>query len=78
MAKNNNTQDITFEIVEHIGDISLSSSGWTRELNRVSFNGREARWDLRSWNSSHTRMSKGLSFCDKEMETLAKLLKDRF
>lgn len=77
MAKEKNNE-ITFEITEHIGDISLASSGWKRELNLVSWNGNDARWDLRAWSPNHTKMSRGLSFCPEEMQIIAKLLKDRF
>ena len=37
-----------YEIVEHIA--TLSQSGDTsKELNRVSYNGSPAKYDLRSW-----------------------------
>lgn len=77
MAKTNN-DEITFVITEHIGDISLSRSGWKLEMNLVSWNGKDARYDLRSWNPDHTKMSRGLTFCPEEMQIIAKLLKDRF
>ena len=76
MAKNNNTE-ITFVITEHIGDISLASSGWKRELNLVSWNGNDARYDIRNWSPDHTKMSRGVTFCPEEMQIIAKLLKDR-
>ena len=72
------TNEITFEIVEHIGDISLASSGWKRELNMVSWNGNDARYDLRSWSPDHGKCSRGVSFCAEEMQIIAKLLKGRF
>lgn len=77
MAKEKNNE-ITFEITEHIGDISLASSGWKRELNLVSWNGKDARYDIRSWSPDHTKMSRGVTFCPEEMSIIAKLLKDRF
>lgn len=77
MAKTNN-DEITFEITEHIGDISLSSSGWKRELNLVSWNGKDARYDIRSWSPDHLKMSRGITFCPEEMQIVAKLLKGRF
>lgn len=78
-TKNNNTnQEFTFEIVEHIGVLSISSSGWTRELNRISFSGGAPRYDIRSFDPEHKKMSKGLRLHEKELETLVKLLKDRF
>ena len=77
MAKTNN-DEITFVITEHIGDISLASSGWKREINLVSWNGNDARFDIRSWSPDHSKMSRGLTFCSEEMQIIAKLLKGRF
>ena len=33
--------DFKYEIVEHIGTLSESAKGWTKELNRISWNGGE-------------------------------------
>lgn len=77
MAKKNN-EEITFVITEHIGDISLSSSGWTRELNLVSWNGNDARFDIRSWSPDHSKMSRGITFCPAEMKIIGQLLAGRF
>lgn len=30
--------DFKYEIVEHIGVISESAKGWTKELNKISWN----------------------------------------
>ena len=35
------SMDFTFEIVEHIGVLSQTNNGWKKELNLVSWNGRE-------------------------------------
>ena len=37
-------------IVHQIGKISESSTGWTKELNLISCNGKEAKYDLRDWH----------------------------
>ena len=50
--------DIKFEIVEEIAVLSESNSGWKRELNLVSWNGREPKYDLRDWDENHVRMGK--------------------
>ena len=31
--------DFKYEIVEHIGTLSESAKGWTKELNKISWNG---------------------------------------
>lgn len=79
MAKRTDTQGITFEIVEHLGNISIQSNGWIKELNLVKWNGAEtAKYDLRTWSPDHEKMSRGCTFHKTEMEALAKILKDRF
>ena len=39
--------DIKYEIREKIGTISESPKGWKRELNLVSWNNKEPKFDLR-------------------------------
>lgn len=39
--------DIKYEIVEHIGVISESAKGWTKELNKISWNGGEPKYNIR-------------------------------
>ncbi|MDU5806396.1 MAG: YdbC family protein [Peptoniphilus harei] len=69
--------DFKFEITEHLGTLSESPKGWTKELNKVSFNDRPAKYDLREWDPDHQKMSKGVTLNDEEMEILSKILKDR-
>lgn len=69
--------DFKFEITEHLGTLSESAKGWTKELNKVSFNDRPAKYDLREWDLDHQKMSKGVTLNDEEMEILSKILKDR-
>ena len=69
--------DFKFEITEHLGTLSDSAKGWTKELNKVSFNDRPAKYDLREWDPDHQKMSKGVTLNDEEMEILSKILKDR-
>ena len=38
--------DIKYDIVEEVGVVSESSTGWTKELNLISWNNREAKYDL--------------------------------
>lgn len=68
--------DIKFEIVENLGVLSTTKKGWRKELNLVSWNEREAKYDLREWNEEHTRMSKGITFTKEEAEVLKNILED--
>ena len=62
--------ELKFEITERIGVLSENAKGWTKELNKVSWNEREPKYDLREWNPDHSRMGKGITLTDEEVETL--------
>ena len=69
--------EITYEITKELGVISEDAKGWTKELNLISWNEREPKFDIRSWNPDHTRMSKGISLTEAEMEKLVELFNER-
>ena len=66
--------ELKFEITERIGVLSENAKGWTKELNKVSWNEREPKYDLREWNPDHSRMGKGITLTDEEVETLKTIL----
>ena len=66
--------ELKFEITERIGALSENAKGWTKELNKVSWNEREPKYDLREWNPDHSRMGKGITLTDEEVETLKAIL----
>lgn len=68
--------ELKFEITERIGVLSENAKGWTKELNKVSWNEREPKYDLREWNPDHSRMGKGITLTDEEVETLKAILND--
>lgn len=66
--------DIKFEIQEKIGVISEGAKGWKKELNLISWNGREAKYDLRDWDQDHAKMGKGITLSKDELIQLKELL----
>ena len=68
-------QELKFEIINQIGVISTSASGWNVELNRVSWNGNEPKYDVRTWSPDHTKMGKGITLSEDEVISLCELLK---
>ena len=66
--------ELKFEIVESLGILSENAKGWTKELNKVSWNEREPKYDLREWNPDHTRMGKGITLTDDEVNVLRSIL----
>lgn len=66
--------EIKFEIKESIGVLSESSKGWTKELNLVSWNDREPKYDIREWSPDHGRMGKGITLSKEELKALNELI----
>jgi len=65
---------INFEVVKHFGVISSEKSGWKKELNLVSWNGRAPKLDVREWAPGHEKMGKGVTLTEGEAAQLAELL----
>ncbi len=66
--------DIKFEIVKKLGVLSTAKTGWTKELNLVSWNERPAKYDLREWAPDGQTMGKGVTLTKEELLTLRELL----
>ncbi|MGO5067408.1 hypothetical protein FDF31_13245 [Clostridium sporogenes] len=66
--------DIKFEIKDELGVISESQKGWTKELNLISWNGRESKYDLRDWSPQHEKMGKGITLSLEELKSLKEIL----
>lgn len=66
--------DIKYEILETIGTLSESSKGWKKELNYISWNNREPKYDLRDWSLEHEKMGKGITLSKEELKGLKDLL----
>ena len=75
--RENNRDEITYEIKEHIAVLNTSETGWTREGNLVSWNGTNPKVDVREWDPDHKRMSRGITLTEAEAEKFAKAIGQR-
>ncbi|MBP1573486.1 MAG: YdbC family protein [Oscillospiraceae bacterium] len=66
--------ELTFTITENLGVLSENAKGWTKELNLVSWNDREPKYDIREWSPDHTRMGKGVTLTNEEFEMLRAII----
>ena len=62
--------DLVFEIEKTITVLSTSAKGWQKELNLVSWNNRPAKYDLREWSPDHSKMGKGVTLSEEELQAL--------
>jgi hypothetical protein len=66
--------EIKYEIIKNIGVLSTSASGWSKELNLISWNDREPKYDLRDWSADHSKMGKGVTLTKEELSALREIL----
>ncbi|KAB3527068.1 YdbC family protein [Alkaliphilus serpentinus] len=66
--------DIKYEIIETLGVLSENAKGWKKELNLVSWNGREPKYDLRDWAPEHEKMGKGVTLTNEELKELKAII----
>jgi len=62
--------ELKYEVVQEICVLSENSSGWTKELNLVSWNDREPKFDLREWAPRRGKMGKGITLTRDEMSMI--------
>ncbi len=62
-----------YEIIERIAILS-EKKGWTKELNKVSWNERPAKFDLRDWHHEDGKTGKGITLTDEEARNLREVL----
>ncbi len=68
--------EFKYEITEKIAVLSQNPNGWERQLNMVSWNEREAKYDIRDWSPDGSKMGKGISLTHDEILILKEILND--
>jgi len=62
--------EFKYEIIEKVAVLSEGNTGWKKELNLISWNGREPVYDIRDWSEDHQKMGKGMTFKLSELQVL--------
>ena len=67
---------IKYDIVKEAGVVSENSSGWTKEINLISWNDRTPKYDIRDWAPGHEKMGKGVTLSADELRELKRILNE--
>ncbi len=68
--------EFKYEIVKQIATLSSAANGWQRQLNLISWNDREPKYDIRDWAPDGSKMGKGISLSTEEVIMLKEILDD--
>ncbi len=66
--------EFNYEVVKNVGLLSESSKGWKKELNLISWNEKDPKYDIREWSPDGTKMGKGVTLSKEEVVALKSLL----
>ena len=67
-------REIQYEIVKEIAVLSTGDSGYTKEINLISWNGKEPKYDIRSFSPNREKCGKGITLHADEAAALLKAL----
>ncbi|CYX57519.1 YdbC family protein [Streptococcus suis] len=67
-------REIQYEIVKEIAVLSTGDSGYTKEINLISWNGKEPKYDIRSFSPNREKCGKGITLNADEAAALFKAL----
>ena len=71
--------DFKYKITEEIAVLSKNEKGYSKELNMVSYNDADAKFDIRTWyedEDGNKKLQKGITLNDEECENLYNALKN--
>ena len=67
-------REIQYEIVKEIAVLSTGDSGYTKEINLISWNGKAMMYDIRSFSPNREKCGKGITLNADEAAALLKAL----
>jgi hypothetical protein len=70
--------NIKYTIQEEIATLSVNSKGWKKQLNLVSWNDTKPKFDIRTWDETHSKMGKGVTLSEDEVRKLYESLQTYF
>ena len=68
--------EFKYEIIKELGIISERKGGWSKQLNLISWNDVEPKYDIRDWAPNREKMGKGISLSASELQTLTDMLNE--
>lgn len=66
--------EIKYDVTAKYGVLSTNKSGWTKEVRNISWNDKEAKFDIREWAPGDEKMGKGITLSTEEMRELKRIL----
>ena len=59
-----------YEIIQQFGLMPTSTSGWSKQLNQISWNDREPKFEIRDWSADGSKMGKGVTLTREVLNSM--------
>ena len=72
-----NNERISYKVIANVGTLAKYPTGWSKEVNIVSWNEGPAKLDVRDWSPEHDKMSRGITLNADEVQRLLDSVQSR-
>ena len=72
-----NNERISYKVIANVGTLAKYPTGWSKEVNIVSWNEGPAKLDIRDWSEDHEKMSRGITLNADEVQRLIDSVQSR-
>ena len=69
-------KEIEYKIIREIAVLSERTNGWSKQLNLISWNNGDAKYDIRDWGPEREKMGKGVTLTPAELQSLTEALEE--
>ncbi len=69
-------KEFSYKIVREIAVLSERTNGWTKQLNLISWNDAEPKYDIRDWGPDREKMGRGITLTPAELQSLTDVLNE--
>ena len=64
-------KEFHYKVVREIAVLSEKTNGWSKQLNLVSWNDGDPKYDIRDWSPDRQKMGKGVTLTPAELIALS-------
>ena len=68
--------ELKYDVKKNLGVLGRETNGWSKKINLISWNERNAKADIRDWDASNEKMRKGITLTKAELIDLKKILNE--
>ena len=66
---------LEYEVKRRIVTLSENpKTQWRKELNYISWNNANPKYDIRDWSPDHQKLSRGITLTDQEMNKIKEMI----